>query len=97
MNKVNHSVNVFLYTVGQNDFFLVETESTFPPGTEIADTQCIGITIENNNIAEPLQSFLLSLASMNALVRIVPERTNHSVTIFDNDRKYTTSSKFHSH
>ena len=78
---------IFFYTAAQNDYFLVETDFTFPPGTVITDTQCIGITIANDNIAEPLESFLLSLTSMDPLVRVVPERTNHTFTIFDNDRK----------
>ena len=63
----------------------METEFTFPPGTEIGDIQCIGIPIENDDNAEPSENFSLHLVSTTPLIYIVPERKSYTVTIFDND------------
>ena len=72
----------------------MEAELTFPPGTEIGDTQCLGILIENDNNAESSENFLLNLMPATPLIYIEPERNNYTVTILDNDREYTAFSKF---
>ena len=76
------------------DYNFAEAELTFPPGTEIGDTQCLGILIENDNNAEPSENFLLNLMPATPLIYIETERKNYTVTILDNDREYIAFSKF---
>ena len=70
------------------DYVFVETEFTFVFGTEVGDTQCLGISIIGDDNAEPSERFSLILTSINPLLRVVQERQNLILTIIDDDRKW---------
>ena len=73
-------MSISLYTTGGVDYVPVEEVVTFSIGSLTGETQCFNVTVFDDGISEPPETFSLSLSSTEA---VDPNRDLLTVTIQD--------------
>lgn len=69
-----------LSTTGGGDYLSVQEVVTFTVGSLTGETQCFNVTVFDDGISEPPETFSMSLSSTEA---VDPDRDQLTVTIQD--------------
>ena len=82
---------IYLYTSGTVDFMLLTSEVVIPSTTAQGQGVCVAVTIFGDDIVEGNETFQLMIQPTNPLDMVSMGRSTTTITIVDDDGKYTTT------